>query len=178
MEAAILARQWTKAIQILDMQDPARCGHYYKLIAEHFVSIKDYKQAEVFFNKAGLETEVMGMYLQADQWEQAYHHAQTCMSQEEIKVLYMGKAKELEGCNKIHEAEQLYVLVQEYGKAITMYRKAKQYDAVIRLVSLYHHDVLDNTYVMLAKVSFFLLLFTVVVSAAVVADCATILFVL
>lgn len=152
MEAAIQGRQWNKAIQILQMQDPDKSGHYYKLIAEHFISVKDYKQAETFYSKAGLKKEIMDMYLQADQWEQAYQHAQICMSANEIRVLYIGKAKELDKSGKHREAEKLYLLVNEPDLAINMYRRAKQHEAVIRLTAISHKDLLDDIHITLAKV--------------------------
>ena len=153
VEAAILARQWTKAIQILQTQDPKTSAHYYKKIAEHYISIKDYKRAEEFFSKAGLVKEIMDMYLKADQWDQAYSHAQTCMSEKDIQVLYTGKAMELQVSGKLREAEKLYVVGGDTGAAISMYKNAKQYDAVVRLVGTYHSDLLNDTYINLAKVS-------------------------
>lgn len=41
LEAAILGRQWTKAAQIADAQDPSVAGPYYQQIAEHYSSVKD-----------------------------------------------------------------------------------------------------------------------------------------
>jgi len=40
IEAAILARQWNKAIQIVDTQDPEIAQKYYKQIARHFETSK------------------------------------------------------------------------------------------------------------------------------------------
>ena len=42
-EAAILARQWSKAVQIVEMQDPASCKDYFVQIATHFASVQDYE---------------------------------------------------------------------------------------------------------------------------------------
>ena len=153
MEAAIQARQWTKAIQILELQEPDSAGNYYHQIAEHYSSIKDYPLAEQYYLKAGLVQEVMDMFIKADRWEEAYSHAQNCMAQEEIHGMYVGHAQELEGEGKWREAEKLYVVVEEPDLAISMYKKAKQYDAMTRLVAVYHKDLLTDTHFHLAKVS-------------------------
>lgn len=155
MEAAIQARQWTKATQILELQEPGSTGEYYRQIAEHYCSIKDYQLAEEYFLKAGLVQEVMDMYVKADRWEEAYAHAQSCMAQEDIHGMYVNHGRELEEAGKLREAEKLYVVVQEPDLAISMYKKAKQYDAMTRLVGVYHKDLLNDTHFHLAKVSYF-----------------------
>ena len=152
VEAAIQARQWTKAIQILELQEPSMAEGYYKQVAEHYASIKDYPVAEEYFLKAGLIQEIMDMYIQADHWEEAYAHAINCMQQEDIRGLYVGHAQELEAEGKLREAEKLYVIMEEPDLAIGMYKRAKQYDAMTRLVATYHGDLIDDTHLHLAKV--------------------------
>lgn len=152
VEAAIQARQWTKATQILELQEPGSAGGYYRQIAEHYCTIKDYQSAEQYYLKAGLVQEVMDMYIQADRWEEAYGHAQSCMTPEEIHGMYVSHARELEETGKLREAEKLYVVVEEPDLAISMYKKAKQYDAMTRLVGIYHKDLLHDTHFHLAKV--------------------------
>ena len=150
----MLARQWVKAIQILSTQDPEACQEYYLQIAKHFASVKDFKQAEAIYSRAGLVKEIANMYLAADLWDQAFHHAQSCMDPSEVKELYLGHGHQLEEAGKHQEAEKLYMLVGEPGLAINMYQKAKQYDSVIRLVSNHKKELLHETYAMLAKVSY------------------------
>lgn len=152
VEAAIQARQWPKAIQILELQEPSQAGEYYRQIAEHYCSIQDFPLAEEYFLKAGQVQEVVDMYIKADRWEEAYVHARNCMSQEEIRGMYLGHAQELEEAGKLREAEKLYVVVEEADLAISMYKKAKQYDAMTRLMAVYHKDLLEDTHIHLAKV--------------------------
>lgn len=152
VEAAIQGRQWTKAVQILELQEPSQAEDYYRQIAEHYASIQDYSLAEQYFLKAGRVQEVADMYIKADRWEEAYPHACNCMSQEEIHGMYLAHAQELEGAGKLKEAEKLYVVVEEADMAISMYKKAKQYDPMIRLMTVYHKDLLNDTHIHLAKV--------------------------
>lgn len=43
IEAAIAARQWKKAVQILDSQDDPSAGNFYLKIAQHYASMQDYE---------------------------------------------------------------------------------------------------------------------------------------
>ena len=108
--------------------------------------------AEEHFLKAGLISQVMNMYMQADHWEEAYGHAKNCMAEQEIHGMYVNRAKEMEEEGKLRDAEKLFVVVDEPDLAISMYKKAKRYDSMIRLMGQYHNDLLDDTHLHLAKV--------------------------
>ena len=43
IEAAIHGRQWSKAVQIVETQDPSATEEYHKQIADHYASIKNYE---------------------------------------------------------------------------------------------------------------------------------------
>lgn len=43
IEAAIAARQWKKAMHILELQEDAAAGKYYLKIAQHYASMQDYE---------------------------------------------------------------------------------------------------------------------------------------
>lgn len=45
----------------------------------------------------------------------------------------------------------MYVSVNEPDLAITMYKKLRQYDHMVRLVKVYHPDLLVDTHLHLAK---------------------------
>ena len=49
-----MARQWSKAVQIVDMLSPAQAGDHYQLLATHFASSCDYSMAEKHFIKADM----------------------------------------------------------------------------------------------------------------------------
>ena len=49
MDAAIASRQWTKAVQILEViRDNPKSEVYFKKIAEHYANIGEYEKAERF----------------------------------------------------------------------------------------------------------------------------------
>ncbi|KAM4693761.1 LOW QUALITY PROTEIN: intraflagellar transport protein 172 homolog [Discoglossus pictus] len=151
IEAALGARQWKKAIHILELQEPKTASAYYLKIAQHYSSMQEYEVAEQLFIKADRTKEAIDMYTQAGHWEQAHKLATKCMRQEEVSVLYIAQAKDLEKQGRYKEAERLYITVDEPDLAITMYKKHKLYEDMIRLVAKYHRDLLMDTHLHLGK---------------------------
>ena len=173
IEAAIQARQWGKAVQIVELQEPSISAEYYQQIAEHYHSVKDHPLAEQYYLKADLPLKAVDMYVASGQWEEAHRLAGGCMEPGELQALYIGTAGELEGAGKLREAERLLVIVGEPDLAVSMYKKHKQvplfclvfllagiesvwyllqYDPMVRLIAKHHPDLLVDTHLHLAKV--------------------------
>lgn len=56
IEAAIAARQWKKAVHILELQEDSSAAKYYVKIAQHYASMQDYevrKEGEKHARKKG-----------------------------------------------------------------------------------------------------------------------------
>ncbi|MGH0145775.1 UNVERIFIED_CONTAM: hypothetical protein FKN15_006901 [Acipenser sinensis] len=151
IESAIGARQWKKAVHILGLQDDKSSGKYYYKIAQHYASIQEYEVAEHLYVKSDHIKGAIDMYTQAGQWEQAHKLATKCMNPEDVSALYINRAQDLEKEGKYKEAERLFTTVDEPDLAITMYKKNKMYDDMIRLVAKYHKDLLTDTHLHLAK---------------------------
>ncbi|XP_076128236.1 intraflagellar transport protein 172 homolog [Alosa pseudoharengus] len=151
IEAAIGARQWKKAVHILELQEQHGAGTYYQRIAQHYASIQEYEVAERLFVKGDQIKAAIDMYTQAGRWEEAHKLAVKCMTPQEVSDLYVSRAKELETEGKYKEAERLFSTVDQPDLAITMYKKNKMYDDMIRLVARHHSDLLQETHVHLAK---------------------------
>ena len=62
IEAAISARQWTRAIQIVDTQDAEIAKKYYKWIARHYEESKQYFEAEKYYIKSNSPQDAVDMY--------------------------------------------------------------------------------------------------------------------
>ncbi|XP_058470061.1 intraflagellar transport protein 172 homolog [Solea solea] len=152
IEAAVAARQWKKAVQILeDVDKDSSAGKYYVKIAQHYASIQEYEVAEQLFVKGGHIKDAIDMYTTAGRWEEAHKLAVRCMSEEEVTALYISKAQELERDGKFKDAERLFTAVKQPDLAITMYKKNRMFDDVIRMVAKYHPDLLTETHIHLAK---------------------------
>ncbi|XP_042245769.1 intraflagellar transport protein 172 homolog [Thunnus maccoyii] len=151
IEAAIAARQWKKAVHILELQEDSSAGTYYVKIAQYYASMQDYEVAEQLFVKGGHIKDAIDMYTAAGRWEEAHKLAVKCMTEEEVMALYVSRAQELERDGKFKEAERLFATVKQPDLAITMYKKNRMFDDVIRLVAKHHPDLLTETHLHLAK---------------------------
>uniref|UniRef100_A0A7N8X2V0 Intraflagellar transport protein 172 homolog n=1 Tax=Mastacembelus armatus TaxID=205130 RepID=A0A7N8X2V0_9TELE len=151
IEAAIAARQWKKAVHILELQEDSAAAKYYVKIAQYYTSMQDYEMAEQLFVKGGHIKDAIDMYTTAGRWEEAHKLAVKCMTEEEVMALYVSRAQELERDGKFKEAERLFATVKQPDLAIAMYKKNRLFDDVIRLVAKYHPDLLTETHLHLAK---------------------------
>ncbi|XP_059212612.1 intraflagellar transport protein 172 homolog [Centropristis striata] len=151
IEAAIAARQWKKAVHILELQEDSSAGKYYVKIAQYYASMQNYEVAEQLFVKGGHIKDAIEMYTTAGRWEEAHKLAVECMTEEEVMALYISRAQELERDGKFKEAERLFATVKQPGLAITMYTKNRMFDDVIRLVAKHHPELLTETHLHLAK---------------------------
>lgn len=151
VETAINSRQWAKAVQILELQDAALASRYYKKIADHYASIGEYEMAEKLYVEAGCTSETVDMYNTAGKWEKAHEMASRYMKSDDVSTLYISQARQLEEQGKFKEAEKLFVAVKEPDLAISMYKKQKMYSDMVRLVKVHHPDLLQDTYIHLAK---------------------------
>ncbi|TPX67270.1 hypothetical protein SpCBS45565_g03981 [Spizellomyces sp. 'palustris'] len=152
IEAAIAAKQWKKAVGIVDSLQPQESGKpYFLQLAAHFSDVREYSQAEKYYVMAGRPQDAVEMYTKAARWDSAHALATTYMSPEDVAFLYISQARELEAQGKLKDAEKLYLTVNEPDLAINMYKNHKQYDQMIRLVTMYHKDLLVETHIYLAK---------------------------
>ncbi|KAI8848693.1 hypothetical protein BC829DRAFT_443633 [Chytridium lagenaria] len=119
IEAAMGAKQWKKAVGILDCLQPPESGKPYFLeLAKHFAGVSDFALAEKYFVQAGKPQEAVDMYTRSKSGEGAC----TC-----------DHARDMEAQGKLKEAEKLYLTVGEPDLAINMYKNHKHYDHMIRL---------------------------------------------
>lgn len=68
-----------------------------------------------------------------------------------MRVFYRKKAREFEAGHKWKEAEKAYLQGEEVDSAINMYKKARLYDQMIRLVSQHRKDNLTQAHMMVAQ---------------------------
>lgn len=73
------------------------------------------------------------------------------MNKDELTRTYSSQAKELESKGRYKEAEKLYVTINDNTAAILMYKRVKNYEALIRLVRQFYPDKLKDTQITIAK---------------------------
>ena len=113
-------------------------------MADHFRDVEDYSMAEKFYIEAKKPNEAVVMYSKVHQWERAHKVACTFMSPKEVSETYIKQAKEFEAMGQLKDAEKLYLTIKEHDLAIAMYKNNRQYDQMIKLVSVYHKDLLGG----------------------------------
>merc|ERR1719188_1309933 len=121
------ARQWHKAEMLLDQaslgQDPHFALPFYEKLASHYASSRQFEQAERSFVKSKRPQRAVKMYVDVNQYEKAHKVAKAHMNAHERTELYVSLAQGLEQQGKLSEAEQLYLIVNDFDLAINMYKK-------------------------------------------------------
>jgi len=153
IDAAISARQWHKAEQLLESitNDPNVSLPYYEKLAQHYAGSRQLEAAERSYVKAGKPQKAVQVYIEYALYEKAHRLAKQMMSNGDRCDLYVSLAQKLEAQSKFSEAEQLYVMVNEYDQAIHMYKKREDYEQMIRLVAKYRKELLNETYKHIAE---------------------------
>ena len=151
IEASIQARQWSKAVQLLSSQPAEVARPFYKQIGKHYAEVRQYDLSEKYLVLAGEFVEAFEVYVKANKWDQAYHVATKHLAESEVSMLYVKEGQKLEKDGLYKEAERMYITVSEPDLAINMYKKAKQYDSMIRLVMKYRRDLLKETHLVVAR---------------------------
>mmetsp|Transcript_43192 Transcript_43192/g.92156 ORF Transcript_43192/g.92156 Transcript_43192/m.92156 type:complete len:1765 (-) Transcript_43192:92-5386(-) len=155
IDAAMSARQWHKAEQLLDQASIGAEPHFalpfYEKLASHYASSRQFEQAERAFVKSSRPQKAVSMYVEVAQYEKAHKVAKAHMTPQERTELYTQLAQNLEASNKMQEAEQLYLMVNEFDLAINMYRKREEFEQMLRLVSKYRKELLNDTYKHIAE---------------------------
>jgi len=91
------------------------------------------------------------MYVRANKWDQAYQVISRYLPEQEYTMLYVQEARKFENEGDYKNAERMYLQANEPDLAINIYRKAKLYDHMIRLVTKFRKDLLKETHQHLAQ---------------------------
>ena len=151
IKAAISAKQWTKAISLVDTQDPEIAKPFYRQVAKHYDDLGRYDEAERFYVKGGTPSLAVRMHVNNLAFDKAKRVARNSMDVNEQNELYLKMGREFEAQNKLKEAEKLYLTVDEEDLAITMYKKHHQFDDMVRLVAVHRKEHLTTTHLYLAE---------------------------
>lgn len=155
IDAAMSARQWHKAEQLLDQAfhgaDQSFALPFYEKLASHYAHARQFEQAERSFIKSSRPQRAVQMYAEHGQYEKAHRVAKAHMAPAERTELYISLAQNLEQAGKLSEAEQMYLMVNEFDLAINMYKKREEYEQMLRLVSKYRKELLNDTYKHIAE---------------------------
>lgn len=97
LDAAMAAKQWKKAVSIVDALDPSEKAQKYLLkLAEYFKSAEEYEYAEKYFVESGNTKKAVDMYFEKSRWDKAYSLAISYTTKEQVGTWYKIQAKEME----------------------------------------------------------------------------------
>ena len=150
VEAAIQARKWEKAIELVN-QFPNVNPSFYIDIGRHFEYQRKLDKAEEYYIKAGEPMQAFNMYVNSGKWDNVQQIAKKYIKGEESSKILVEEAQKFEKAGRPKDAEKLYIMAGDYDGAITMYKKLKQYDNMIRLVSIHRKEFLKRTHQMIAS---------------------------
>jgi intraflagellar transport protein 172 len=151
IEAALNARQFSRALQLVDAIESDSSKPYYKQLASHYEDIRQYDLAERCYVSASQPQLAVEMHTKLGHWAIAHKLAMSYMSEGEVGLLYINQAQKLETMGRFREAEKLYLTVKEKDLAINMYKKHRLFDDMIRLVQDHRPDLLKETHQFLAQ---------------------------
>lgn len=151
IEAALNARQHSRALQLVDVIDSDISRPYYKQLARHYEDARQYDLAERCYVSADQPQMAVEMHTRLGHWEIAHKLAMSYMSEGEVGRLYINQAQKLEAQGRFREAEKLYLTVKEKDLAINMYKKHRRFDDMVRLVQEHRPDLLKETHQFLAQ---------------------------
>jgi intraflagellar transport protein 172 len=151
IEAAIGARKWDKAIELSNSINNESARPYLSMIGDHFAMQRLTDTAEKYYLKAKEPVKAFNMYVKYGRWDKAEQIIKKSMKDEDFSKTIVNEAIKYEQDGKLKEAEKLYIMAGEQDIAINMYRTAKQYDNMIRLVSTYRPDYLKSTHMLVAQ---------------------------
>lgn len=151
IEAALNARQYSRALQLVDAIDSDTSRPYYKQLAKHYEDSRSYELAEKCYVSADQPHLAVEMHTRLGHWEVAHKLAMSYMSEGEVGLLYINQAQKFEALGRFREAEKLYLTVKERDLAINMYKKHRRFDDMVRLVQEHRPDLLKETHQYLAQ---------------------------
>ncbi|CAD7965624.1 unnamed protein product [Amoebophrya sp. A120] len=149
IDSAMNARQWHKAEQLLESThggDASVCLPFYEKLAGFYEKSRQFPEAERSYLKSGKPQKAVQMYVEHQMFDKAYRVSSKELSQRERTDLYLQLAEKQEKLNKLSDAEQLYLAVNESDLAINMYKKREEYEQMLRLVSKFRKELLIDTY--------------------------------
>lgn len=142
--AALDARQWLKATQLLTesvRDEPAIARPAWLRLAKHHAGRGAFEEAEKCYKQAGEGKAAVDMYITAGKHDSAYKAARSSMAEGEVTSLFVDTAKRMADVGNTRGAEKLYCQVRAYDAAIAMYRAARQWEAMMRVVLQYRPDL-------------------------------------
>ncbi|XP_022830109.1 intraflagellar transport protein 172 homolog [Spodoptera litura] len=146
LDAALAAHHHRKALQILQaIDDKESIREQCERLGDHFISTREWETAERVLVSCGMSERCVRAYNAAGRVADGLRLAAAQLSEEQTRDIYMPLAQQLRQDGQLRKAEQIYIGLGEPDEAISMYKEASQYEAMLRLVSVHRGSLLEAT---------------------------------
>lgn len=141
-----------KGASIIDNLSNIKSAYSYVYeVAIHFEKVKNFTEAEKYYLMCEKNRDAINMYLDVKRWNDALKLSNRIMSEDESAEIFLQKANQFEECGEYQEASKIYLLISYPDRAISMYKNAQRYKEMIELVQEYHPEMVQESYLFLAK---------------------------
>lgn len=152
LNCALKAHDFEKAAELALVLGSELRPEICKKIADHYLK-SDLEMVIKLYLNSGLVNEAVKLLNEQKQFTRAFKlvKEEMSMGEEDAKEMFLKIGTQFEADGKLKDAESLYLLCGQSDKAISMYKDAKQYESMIKLVGKHHPDLLVDTHKHLAK---------------------------
>ncbi|XP_031768664.2 intraflagellar transport protein 172 homolog [Galleria mellonella] len=146
LAAALRAHHYRKALHIVQViEDKESIREYCEQLGDHFIATQEWETAERVLTSCGLAERCVRAYNAAGRAADGLRLAAAHLSERDTRDIYMPLAQQLRRDGHLRRAEQIYIGLGEPDEAISMYKDASQYEAMLRLVAAHRSSLLEAT---------------------------------
>ena len=138
IDAALQARQFAKAGTLIEDtmgSAPDAARPLWRRLAAAYASRGSLEDAERAHLRAGDGRAAVEMLLAAGRFDAAGRCARGALSEADMVSVYHGAASRAEAAGNLRTAERLYTAVHSFDAAAAMYKRCRDWDAMLRMVS-------------------------------------------
>ncbi|XP_050351662.1 intraflagellar transport protein 172 homolog [Nymphalis io] len=146
LKAAIKAHHYRKALQIVQViDDKEAIQEQCEQLGNHFISTQEWETAERVLISCGMVERCVRAYNAVGKIADGLRLASAHLTEEETRDIFIPLTQKFRQEGQLRKAEQIYIGLGDPDEAISMYKEASQYEAMLRLVGAHRAALLEAT---------------------------------